>query len=1078
VCYNIENWVLELLDESFWSQDFFYWLKTLKEDSMAPGYLQIIWLYGCESGQTRSLMEALSAAGWEVRLAHSVEELEALPGAQESVDALLLQPSRENEAAEIEAALRFLERHPAGLVVQAEQLSIESAGRLQCRPDVGFISTRADPAQALGALASVLERTRARYPLPDLALPGMERLIEDSQDQVYYVDRRLRLGLANPAFQRAQQALLGRRLEVGEPVLAPELQREYCERWKKSFQRALKGESFTTFSRVHLAEGEMVTDSMLNPVWDDQGQVQGILVIGRDITGQVHIQEAMQGARHELELSVQEQHNQLEAAHLALVTSEGEKRSILNSLSAQIALLDEQGTITAVNQSWLEFAARNGGSPEGTGVGVSYLDVCDQAAREGDALAAQTAWGIHQVMAGKQPSFQLEYPCDSPDEKRWFLLQVEPFSGRRGGVVISHSSITQMKQAQEDLERFFNLVPDMVCVATSDGYLKQLNREWERCLGYSREELMARPFMDRIHPDDRAATLREIERGVQGKAAIHFVNRYLAKDGDYRWLEWNAVPSPDGVTLYAAAQDISERKRAEMELREAERNYRLLAENSPDLIFTLHLPDYQVEFINRESIFGYSRQEVAASGSLMGNVHPHDVEELQAHWQKALRGERQEPVEYRLQLKDGSWAWISSRETVMERDESGSAKLLLVTASLVTERKQAEEALRRSEMVLNSFFDGIPQMLGIFRVLPESSDLEFLRINPAGLRALHISAEAVPRLRLSQLGVVEGTRRLWLEECLLCQESRQPVHFEYQSDALNGQWMLASLNLIEPGIFSFAAADISELKLMQRELQQSTVVLEKRVALRTEELSQANQNLARAVRLRDELLNNLSHELRTPLVGILGFSEALLGKTYGELSARQERAVSRIQVSGRHMQALVENLLEMAALLAEKAVLQPGKVDARWLVQASLDRVRQEAERKGISLHSRVDERVDLLRADEKRLLRILNGLLDNAVKFTAQGGSVGLDLEAEVDDRRLRWVVWDTGIGIAPEQQGQLFELFAQLDGGLARQYGGTGMGLAMVNQLVKLHGGYIEVESTPGVGSRFTVVLPWEVE
>ncbi len=126
--------------------------------------------------------------------------------------------------------------------------------------------------------------------------------------------------------------------------------------------------------------------------------------------------------------------------------------------------------------------------------------------------------------------------------------------------------VTELKRAKEELERFFNLVPDMVCIASTDGYFKQVNSQWERDLGYSRDELLAKPLADFIHPDDREATFREVERQVRGEATSCFLNRYLAKSGGYRWLEWYATPSPDGTSLYAAAHDVTERKRVEEQM--------------------------------------------------------------------------------------------------------------------------------------------------------------------------------------------------------------------------------------------------------------------------------------------------------------------------------------------------------------------------------------------------------------------------------------------------------------------------------------------------------------------------------
>ena len=123
-----------------------------------------------------------------------------------------------------------------------------------------------------------------------------------------------------------------------------------------------------------------------------------------------------------------------------------------------------------------------------------------------------------------------------------------------------------LKESEDELERFFNLVPDMVCIASPDGYFKKINKEWERILGYSQSELLSVPFPDFIHPDDREATFKEIERQMAGNTTIHFINRYRAKDGSYCWFDWNAFSAVNCNLLYARARDITESKRVDEEL--------------------------------------------------------------------------------------------------------------------------------------------------------------------------------------------------------------------------------------------------------------------------------------------------------------------------------------------------------------------------------------------------------------------------------------------------------------------------------------------------------------------------------
>ena len=137
--------------------------------------------------------------------------------------------------------------------------------------------------------------------------------------------------------------------------------------------------------------------------------------------------------------------------------------------------------------------------------------------------------------------------------------------------------IGERKLLQEELASIFDLVPDLICVASTDGYFKKINQAWEKTLGFTVDELLSRPFSHFIHPDDYPATMVEVARQIGKQSTINFINRYLCQDGSYKFLEWNAIPSPDGTLLYAAVRDVTDRMRAEEALRESENKYRELS---------------------------------------------------------------------------------------------------------------------------------------------------------------------------------------------------------------------------------------------------------------------------------------------------------------------------------------------------------------------------------------------------------------------------------------------------------------------------------------------------------------------
>ena len=270
-----------------------------------------------------------------------------------------------------------------------------------------------------------------------------------------------------------------------------------------------------------------------------------------------------------------------------------------------------------------------------------------------------------------------------------------------------------------------------------------------------------------------------------------------------------------------------------------------------------------------------------------------------------------------------------------------------------------------------------------------------------------------------------------------------------------------------------------ELTRSRQELRALNAELEQRVDERTAELRIVNAELVGSNRLKDEFLATVSHELRTPLTAILAMSDMLAERIYGPLTPKQLRAAQAIRTSGRRLHKLIDDMLDFSQLEAGVLAVELELLPAQEVCQAALARVQELAAAKQQQLAFRSEVASDeAVYADRQRLQQVLAGLLDNAVKFTPAGGTVGLDVlpgfHAATQAAALQFVVWDTGIGIAPEDLPLLFAPFHQVDRRLSRSYEGAGLGLALVQRLIVLQGGTISVESALGQGTRFIVTLP----
>jgi PAS domain S-box-containing protein len=255
--------------------------------------------------------------------------------------------------------------------------------------------------------------------------------------------------------------------------------------------------------------------------------------------------------------------------------------------------------------------------------------------------------------------------------------------------------------------------------------------------------------------------------------------------------------------------------------------------------------------------------------------------------------------------------------------------------------------------------------------------------------------------------------------------------------------------------------DITPLKETESRLQET---------LRLAEQSARDAEAANTA--KSAFLAMMSHELRTPLNSILGLSESLLERIHGPLTEKQDRYLGLVLTSGRHLLSLINDILDLAKIESGREDLQLSPLPIGTLCNSALEVIQPMVAKRGQSLSVELPPGRDYVCADGRRLQQILVNLLGNAVKFTPAGGSLGLEVRTAGEEVVL--CVWDRGIGIAGADLPRIFRPFVQLDARLAREYGGTGLGLALVKQLVALHNGRIEVTSTPGEGSRFTVTLP----
>lgn len=403
-------------------------------------------------------------------------------------------------------------------------------------------------------------------------------------------------------------------------------------------------------------------------------------------------------------------------------------------------------------------------------------------------------------------------------------------------------------------------------------------------------------------------------------------------------------------------------------------------------------------------------------------------------------------------------------------------QLLVRAIRYAIERKRSAEALRETQLRYTALFEN--SNIGIFLI---SLDGLYLNLNGKAAAMLGCSvAEVLGELATDfiftpplgdlhqQIATLLAGDPLPIYECLLQQRTGGQLPLE-----VNTTLVRTAAN--KPLYIQSVVRDITKRRQIEDALSAERIQLAQRVAERTQELSAVNAKLLRSARMKDEFLATVSHELRTPLSVILTITEAMEDQVYGELGGTQAKALQRMRKSGRHLLALINDILDVSKIESGKLDLEIGPLSLQTICEDSIQMVQEAATAKRLVLTPTIDPTISLFYADGRRLMQMLVNLLNNAIKFTPTSGHIGLDVHGDRAREAIYFAVWDTGIGIAERDMPRLFHPFVQLDSRLAREYQGAGLGLALVYRLAELHGGSVAVESVVNQGSRFTISLPW---
>jgi PAS domain S-box-containing protein len=599
-----------------------------------------------------------------------------------------------------------------------------------------------------------------------------------------------------------------------------------------------------------------------------------------------------------------------------------------------------------------------------------------------------------------------------------------------------------------------------------------------------------------LHPDDLLSGRTAIQQTLAGEKDFELEFRVVWPDGTIKYIKAYALVQRDdqgkAQRMIGINFDISERARLEAErqqskakLEAAEVQLRNLSDRLKLAVTSAKIGIWDLDLVNDSllwdermyQLFGVSPVSFDPSQGAWEKfeqlLHPDDRVTVRQTVQQVIAEDQELDTEFRIILPNGTIRILKAYGLV-QRNYQGKPQRMIGINYDISDRKLAEAEIIRSRDLREAIFN-------------ESADALFL-VDRETVRTIDCNQRAV-----QMFAATKKTDLIGIEGHDLQKEQFTPAEMQAIMDemSIQGFWSreieyktftgksfwgnLAAkqITVADQKMNLVRVTDISKRKLAETELQETN-----------KKLAASNEELARATRLKDEFLANMSHELRTPLNAILGLSEGLQDEVFGLINDKQRQGLQTIERSGKHLLELINDILDVSKIEAGQMELHYTPTAISPLCQSSLAFIKQQALQKRIQLQVKIQPNLPELLLDERRIRQVLINLLNNAVKFTPEGGRITLEVSrqrtspnAEITSWQdfIRIAVMDTGIGIAPENLNKLFQPFIQIDSALNRQYTGTGLGLALVKRLVEIHNGKVGVRSQLGVGSCFTVDLPF---
>jgi PAS domain S-box-containing protein len=822
-----------------------------------------------------------------------------------------------------------------------------------------------------------------------------------------------------------------------------------------------------------------------------------LLAIARNFHASILESLNLRFENYELIRSLTVAKGQAEAAMHVAHQSEQRYRGVIEEQTDLICRFRPDTTLTFVNSAYCRYFGRRGEEL----LGKSFLSLIPE--------TEQQAAAAHIASLLEHPRIVLHEhtAVNGEGELRWQQWADQAIVDDTGRVVEFQSvgrDITERKQAEEAVRRseeYFRALTenalDIITIVNSDGTVRYVSPSVERVLGYTRQDVIGTDGFGFVHPDDLSELMTTFAEALQKPGVALYRSEYRLRHQDGSWRIFESVrknlldnPAIEGIVVNA--RDITVRKQAEEALRQAyqelerrveERTAELATTNaqlrqeiterqraeeelirlstavrmSTDSLVICDLAG-TISDVNEATLkmYGTAEKEDLVGKSAFELIVPEDQAKAIAGMEETLDKGFIQNREYQIGIKDGRTIPVEMSVALM-KDSGGNVMGFVGTSRDITERKQAEVALRESEELYRTLVETSPDAITLTDL-----DSTILMVNRRAL-ALHGYERAEEMLGRSAFDFVAPE-----DQQRATANAQQTLttggvsNIEYTLLKQDGTRFLAELSAGtirdaegKPKAFIGMVRDITERKQAADEL------------LKAKEAAEA------ANRVKSEFLSTMSHELRTPTSIILGYGSLLLEGMLGSLSEEQAHFLRRINNSAKELRDLITAVLDVSRLEAGRLPLEMRVVEVHVLLEEIKAETEAERERVDLTYTWTTQGELPPLHTDPGKLKIVLKNLIRNAVKFTEEGS---ITVEALNCRGGIEFRVVDTGVGIPVEALELIFEPFRQVGTAASDRMKGTGLGLHIVKRLLALLGGTITVESKLGSGSTFRAWVPRE--